>query len=164
MDNEGIILWQNSFSVGIKLIDEQHMELVNLTNKLFASCLMDQKLSKKVFMDTIHEVVEYVSYHFGTEEKIMQRVNYPGFAEHKNEHRVFVQEVFIKAEDFKANKPFAPLTFVYFLKDWVLQHIAVCDKKMGDHIVVLKRRGAFQNLALKVKKDQATERMNVSCA
>jgi hypothetical protein len=40
-----------------------------------------------------------------------------------------------------------------------LHHIAVSDKKLGSYLVVLKRGGQLHNMTLKVKKDEATNRV-----
>ena len=161
MTEKKVVQWQNSYSVGIKLIDEQHMELIKLTNKLFNNCMSGRERSRATFLSTIHSAVEYVGYHFSTEEKVMERVNYPDLIKHKNEHATFVREVFSKVEEFKAGKVLAPLTFVYFLRDWVLHHIAVNDKKMGDYLIALQKNGELQKMTLKVKKDEASDRMHI---
>ena len=156
-----VVQWQNSYSVGIRLVDEQHMVLINMTNKLFANCMADRERSRNTFLDIIREAVDYVGYHFSTEEKLMERVNYPEYAQHKKEHTVFVREVLSKVEDFNAGKVFTPLAFAYFLRDWVLNHIAVNDKKMGDYILQLRRSGELQKMTLKVKKDRAKDRVHI---
>ena len=156
-----IVDWQNSYSVGIRLIDEQHMELIRLTNKLFASCMRGTERSRDVFLDTIHETVDYVGYHFGTEEKIMERVSYPELQAHKLEHKSFVRKVFKNVEEFNSGRLLTPLTFVYFLRDWVLHHIAVCDKKLGEYIIAMRRSGELQKLTIMVKKDETTNRMQI---
>ena len=161
MNAKVIVQWQNSYSVGIKLIDEQHMELINLTNKLYASCRTGKQSSINTFLDVVHDAVDYTGYHFSTEEKIMARVNYPGFPEHKKEHADFVREVFIRVEEYKAGKSFAPLQFVYFLRDWIVHHIAVSDKKMGDYLVSLKRSGELHKITLRVKKNEASNRVQI---
>ena len=148
-----------SYSVGIKLVDEQHMELVKLTNKLFTNCMAGRERSRNVFFETIREAVDYVGYHFGTEEKIMERINYPEYTEHKKQHADFVREVLSKVEDINAGRHVTPLSFVYFLRDWVLHHIAVSDKKFGNYLMELKRSGALQNMTVTVKKDEAKDRM-----
>ena len=158
-DKKDIVIWQNSYSVGIKLIDEQHMHLIKLTNKLFASCLEDQEKSKDVFLATIHESVDYVGYHFGIEEKVMERVNYPNYKKHKEEHGNFVRMVFSKVEEFNSGKIFTPISFVYFLRDWILHHIAVSDKKMGEYLMMMQKSGELRKITLKVKKDEATTRV-----
>jgi hemerythrin-like metal-binding protein len=156
-----VVKWQNSYSVGIKLIDEQHMELIRLTNKLFTSCLAGQERSISIFLNTIHEAVDYTSYHFGTEEKIMERIIYPDYINHKKEHTEFVREVFTKVDEFKSGKIFTPLQFVYFLRDWVLHHIAVNDKKLGEYLLMMKRSGELQKMTLMVKKENATNRIKI---
>ena len=152
-----MVKWQNSYSVGISQVDEQHKELINLTNKLFISCMDSLGSSGSTFLEVLHKVVDYVGYHFGTEEKIMKRVNYPGFLNHKREHEAFVREVFTKAEEFETKKIQTPLLFVYFLKDWVLKHIAVCDKQMGEYLKLLMKNGELHRMALQERKDEEAD-------
>jgi hemerythrin-like metal-binding protein len=159
MDNKMVVQWQNSYSVGVRPIDEQHMELIRLTNKLFNSCMEGQEKGNSAFLEVIHEAVEYIGYHFGTEEKIMERINYLDFARHKKEHTDFVREVYTKVEDFESGKILAPLMFVYFLRDWVLHHIAVSDKRLGDYLLLMKRNGYLQRMSLRVRRDMTTNRM-----
>jgi hemerythrin-like metal-binding protein len=161
MAEQDVVRWQNSYSVNIKLIDEQHMELIKLTNKLFANCMAGKQRSTSTFLDIIHSAVEYTGYHFETEERIMERIKFPEYAAHKSEHKDFVREVIKRVEEFKAGKILAPLTFVYFLRDWVLRHIAVSDRKLGDHIIHLKRSGELQKMTLMVKKDDAANRVYI---
>jgi hemerythrin-like metal-binding protein len=161
MADDMVVQWQNSYSVGVKLIDEQHMELIRLTNKLFYNCMAGLERGNSAFIDTIHEAVDYAGYHFGTEEKVMERINYPDYTRHKQEHIDFVKQVCVKVDDFASGKMHAPIQFVYFLRDWVLHHIAVCDKKMGDYILALKRNGDLQRMTLKIKRDMSTNRMSI---
>ena len=159
MNKKTVVQWQNSYSVGVKPIDEQHMELINFTNKLFSSCMSGQDKTKGAFLQAIHEAVEYTGYHFGTEERLMERINYPHYASHKKEHMDFVKEVLIKVEEFESGKVLVPLGFVYFLRDWVLHHIAVCDKRLGDYLLSLRRTGDLQRIVLKVKNDPVKKRL-----
>ena len=148
-----VVQWHNSYSVGIKLVDEQHMKLIDLTNKLFQNCLESREQYTKVFLDTIHDAVDYIGYHFSTEELIMKRINYPDLVAHKKEHTEFVREFLSRANEFNSdNKMNTPLAFVYFLKDWVLRHIAVCDKKMGDYIITMHKSGELKKLFPNSKK------------
>ena len=158
MTDRNVVQWQNSYSIGIKLVDEQHMELIKLTNRLFSNCMAGHERSRSSFLSIVHEAVDYTSYHFGTEEKIMERVNYPAYGSHKQEHATFVREVYSKIDDFNAGKLMAPLAFVYFLRDWVLHHIAVCDKKLGEYLIGLRRSGGLHSLTLNVRKDAVTNR------
>jgi hemerythrin-like metal-binding protein len=103
-------------------------------------------------MSAIRGMVDYVGYHFSTEEKIMERVNYPEYKIHKKEHSDFVKEVLRQVQDFQAGQKVSANDLVLFLKDWVLAHIAVCDKKMGIYLIKLKREGALHHITMKVKQ------------
>ena len=155
MIEETIVKWQNSYSVGIGLIDKQHMKLIELTNKLFSSCMAGKERTKSdsIFLEVIQEIVSYVSYHFSTEEKVMERVNYPEYKAHRYEHTSFAREVLSKIEEFNAGKINTPLSFVYYLRDWVLHHIAVNDKKLGDYLLEIKKKGDLQQIVLRVKRE-----------
>ena len=148
MTDDSIVEWQPSYSMGINLIDEHHMELINLTNRLFRSCMsgQGQERSRSIFLDSIHDAVDYIGYHFSAEEKIMERVNYPELKNHKKQHTDFVKEVYTRVDDFNSGRYSNPLSFVYFLKDWVLHHIAVCDKKIGEYILALQKSGELPKI------------------
>jgi hemerythrin len=152
-----IVQWHSSYSVGIPLIDEQHKELINLTNKLYESCVEGRESSKVIFMRTIRGAVDYIGYHFSTEEMVMTRINYPDYANHKKEHTEFVREVLKEVEDFKTGKKFTPNAFVRYLKDWVLAHIAVSDKRLGEYLIRMKKEGGLGGITLKVKKVTQTD-------
>ncbi|MDR2135410.1 MAG: bacteriohemerythrin [Treponema sp.] len=148
-----IVEWHDSYSVGIRLVDDQHKELINLTNRLHEASVLGWDKSKVAFMSAIRAAVDYVGYHFSTEEKIMKRVNYPDYKNHKKEHADFVKEVLRQVQDFQAGQKVSANDFVVFLKEWVLAHIAVCDKKMGIYLVKLKREGALHSITMKVRQE-----------
>ena len=158
-----IVEWHDSFSVGVKLVDEQHQKLIAFTNKLFGSCMSGNERTKtdSIFLSVLHEVVDYADYHFSTEEKIMQRINFPDYNMHKHEHVEFGKEVLIKLEEFKFGKINTALSFVYYLRDWVLHHIAVSDKKLGSYLLELKRSGSLEQMVVKVKRDPETDNLQV---
>ena len=141
-DSQVLVEWHDRYSVGIPKIDEQHKELLRLTNELYASCLKDNDEEAKVhFKSTIGAIVNYVSEHFGAEERLLQRINYPGYAAHKQEHDNFVKKVLEQVKDFSEGRSFVPNNFVRYLKDWILGHIAMSDKLYSEYIFKLKREG-----------------------
>ncbi|GHV85498.1 hypothetical protein AGMMS50230_11060 [Spirochaetia bacterium] len=147
-----IVTWQKSYSVNIPLIDVQHMELINLTNKLYRSCMNGRDNSKEMFMTVLRGAIDYVGYHFSTEEKVMERVAYPGYGNHKQEHNTFVLDVLKSVDNLAKTDKYNPLAFVTYLKDWVLTHIAVSDKELGQYLLGLKKQGTLQNITLRVKQ------------
>jgi hemerythrin len=128
-----LVTWSPTFSVGIKLIDEQHKELLNLTNDLFNHCIGDEAAEKAYFEKVIHEAVNYVKIHFSTEEKIMRKTNFSGYLDHKREHDAFVLIVVDQIRAFNEGKKFNLTLFTKFLKNWILTHIALKDKQYFEY-------------------------------
>jgi hemerythrin len=133
MENVNLVKWSDDYSVGILAIDNQHKELVKMTNALFLGCERTG-LTVVYFMKAIQAAVKYAKIHFATEEKYMIQVNYPDYAAHKKEHENFVTEVLSQTRLFEEGKT-VPLTFALFLKNWLLNHIAISDKKYSKFLI-----------------------------
>ncbi|MDR2807575.1 MAG: bacteriohemerythrin [Spirochaetaceae bacterium] len=150
MEEKLFVEWDNRYSVGIPAIDEQHKELFNLTNNLYSACLQGDKESGEYFKEVIRATVNYVRFHFTAEEKIMMRIQYPELEDHKRDHESFVKKVLDDVKAFEEGHNFVPNTFVRFLRDWVLTHIAVTDKKYAEYILNLKKRGLLRGTLTQV--------------
>ncbi|MDR2662978.1 MAG: bacteriohemerythrin [Treponema sp.] len=131
--DEDSVFWDDAYSVGFELIDGQHKELVRMTNELFEGCKKGGTAADLAFMATIRNAVEYAQTHFYTEEKYMKKVNYPDLAAHVKEHESFVATVVEAVKTFEEGKA-EPLALARFLKHWLLNHIAVSDKKYGPYL------------------------------
>jgi hemerythrin len=123
------ISWSPIFSMGVTVIDNQHKELIKLTNELYNHCIGDPESERDYFKKSIKKVVEYVKKHFASEENIMRKTAFSGYAEHKKEHDSFVLNILRMIRFYKADNKMALIDFTHFLREWVLAHIAVCDKK-----------------------------------
>ena len=143
MQQDTLVEWDDRYSVGIPLIDDQHKELVRLTNALYKGCLAGEESARSWFMATVKGTVDYVKYHFGVEEQLLQNVDYPELAEHKREHEAFVKHILDEVQSFTAGKKFVPNVFVRYLRDWILSHIVVADKRYAAFILNLKKQGAL---------------------
>ncbi|GHU08917.1 hemerythrin [Spirochaetia bacterium] len=137
--------WDPRYALGISLIDEQHQELIRLTNELYNSCLLGDDLLKDAFSRAVKGTVDYVKYHFSAEEKLLENARYPDLEGHKKLHAAFVKQILDDVINFETGKKFVPNTFVRFLKDWILSHIAVEDKKYAEYIFSRKKQGESNN-------------------
>jgi hemerythrin len=146
--NSELISWSAAFSVGIKIIDDQHKELFTLVNDMFNHVVGDAQAEKAYFKGVIQKAVDYVRVHFSTEEEIMLRTHFPGYGEHKKAHDVFVLTVVEKVRDFEAGKEFTLLEFTQFLKEWILTHIAIMDKGYFTYFKQIATRKADGKLGI----------------
>ncbi|MDR3147074.1 MAG: bacteriohemerythrin [Treponema sp.] len=133
--------WDDKYSVGIPLIDEQHKELIRLTNELYQGCLAGDAAAHDFFFNAIHKAMDYVKYHFSAEEKLLTNMKYPHLAEHKKQHEDFVRKMVEDVKSFQGGKKFVPNNFVRFLKEWILSHIAIADTQYATYLMNLKKQG-----------------------
>ncbi len=122
-----LVSWTSSLSVGVREIDEQHVKLVELLNKLYAA--MKSGKGNDALGKILNDLVEYTVYHFDHEEKLFARLGYPQAQAHAREHAALKAKVSEFAAAFKAGKAKVTTDILNFLKDWVVNHIKVTDKK-----------------------------------
>ncbi len=129
-----LMKWNESMSVNIEEIDHQHQELVAIINSLFDA----MKVAKgfDVLDVVIDKLVNYVHYHFETEEKYFDKFEYSESQLHKNEHRKFSEQIYEARKAFNEGKltkseEGTPLTVELWklLKDWFINHVMIFDKK-----------------------------------
>ncbi|MCL2242984.1 MAG: bacteriohemerythrin [Treponema sp.] len=138
------IIWSDSFSVGIKLIDDQHQGLFDITNNLYSHVTGNEDEERAYFDEVINQALDYVKNHFVTEEKCMLATNFPDYHKHKKTHDEFTFTVLRSVNEFKSGKSIVLEKFAGFLKEWILSHIAVMDKQYSLYfrkIAAIKRDG-----------------------
>jgi hemerythrin len=118
--------WNESLSVGVQQIDNEHKKLVDLINALNDS--MKNGKSKETLQKVFSELVDYTMTHFSNEELLMQKVNYTNFSGHKREHDELTKKARVLKEDFIAGKMMVSIDVRDFLKNWIVNHIQKTDK------------------------------------
>lgn len=127
------INWNESLSVKIASIDEQHKKLISMINSFYDN--INEKSSKELMFDLIKALKEYTVFHFSIEEKYMKQYEYPGYASHKKEHDKFFEKVLSFEERYKNGKLILTVEITNFIKDWVSDHIMNIDKKYSDYLI-----------------------------
>jgi hemerythrin len=137
------IPWDDQYSIGVPMVDEQHRQLLDLANALYETCREGSTSARDGFKSAARATAEYIRTHFLAEEQIMDRVGYSDAAAHRAEHKEFIKTFLGEVKAFEEGKPFVSHAFANFLKEWVLRHIAMTDKKMGAHLVKMAKNGEF---------------------
>ena len=146
--NDELVKWAPAFSCGLKLIDDQHKELVKLVNDMFSHVSGNEAEEHTYFNKVIQEAVKYVKIHFATEEKIMIATKFEGYIDHKRAHDKFVITVAENIKDYQAGKRLTLSSFTRYLKDWVLSHIAVMDKQYFEYFKKIATRKEDGSLSI----------------
>ena len=144
-----LITWDHKYDTGIEVLDNQHKQLIEMTNELYNACMKGDKLLSDLFKETMHHMVEYVHFHFSAELKFMKSINYPGYHDHKLMHDKLIKDILAAAKDAKDDKKFVPNNFVRILRDWIIGHIAVYDKDYALYVKDQRRLGLITDQMLK---------------
>ncbi|MDR2702387.1 MAG: bacteriohemerythrin [Spirochaetaceae bacterium] len=142
------VTWSDSYSMGVKIIDDQHKGLLDFVNDLFNHSTGNERDEAAYFKDVIHQAVQYVKDHFQTEEKLMIATKFAGYPAHKKAHDEFTLKVVQSVKDFESGKRLVLEKFAYFLKDWVLTHIAVMDRQYAEYFRKIATRKADGKLTI----------------
>jgi hemerythrin len=144
-DNKDMVVWDEKYATGIQLIDSQHKELFSLTNELFRACTGKDEELKDVFKETIGRMVEYVRSHFGAEQELLQRIEYPDYQEHKKQHDMLIHDILEAVNAYSKGEKFVPNQFVRTMRDWILSHIAFTDRLYVSYIAARKKNGLLSD-------------------
>lgn len=122
------IEWDQSLSLDIEEIDNQHKGLIDIINFLESSAKTPDL--HKICFEIVMKLKQYCDEHFMTEEKYMIKYDYPLFVEHKKEHAEFIKNVLdFEMACVEFYSPYTPM--LDFLKGWFVKHIKDTDIKMG---------------------------------
>jgi hemerythrin-like metal-binding protein len=131
-----VLEWEDKFSVGISMIDDEHKKIIGLLNK--AICVKEQNGNPEELREVLREITNYVLTHFKTEESYMKEFNYPEYKDHKEEHRNFSNETITYKDNVIKGDYQIANEIIEYLKWWLVNHIQVTDKKYTD---CFKRNG-----------------------
>jgi len=131
--------WTEDLATGVEIIDNQHKELFTRINDLVDA--IKQKTCKYKISDVVQFLDDYIVLHFGEEEKLMQQNGYPDYPAHRAQHKKFVanfevlKKEVLKLEGGKKRGSYdLSVETNRVVVDWILEHIARIDKKLGSFI------------------------------
>ncbi|GAB6098782.1 hypothetical protein JCM16358_06610 [Halanaerocella petrolearia] len=139
-DGATLIQWDDSYLVGVELIDEQHKELFKRINDLIKANKLNK--GKEEVEEIIEFLADYTVKHFSDEEELQQEYGYPHYDAHKDLHESFVQDI----KDFKAEfedgkaDTASMMKFNKRITQWLIDHVKGIDQKLAEHIQEQKQK------------------------
>lgn len=120
------VRWSDDYCIGIEAVDSQHKKLFDIMNQL--SLASEQDVDIKDIVDLFEELNSYTQYHFKEEEIYFSTLPPEEFERHKKEHEFFITELDNTIQ--QCNRIGAlSLGLLYFLNDWLVNHILIEDQK-----------------------------------
>jgi hemerythrin-like metal-binding domain len=126
--------WKDSFAIGVPEIDRQHKALCDKIDDLFAACSGGKGGNEVV--KTLDFLTEYTIKHFADEEKLQQKVGYPGFSRHKALHNDFTAQVLKLKKELAASGHSVPMVINVnnVISTWLINHIMKEDKQLKEYM------------------------------
>ncbi|GAP23081.1 bacteriohemerythrin [Leptolinea tardivitalis] len=119
--------WNESYSVGVKTMDDQHKKLIGMINQLH-DAMKEGKGSSEIG-SVLSGLSDYTKYHFTAEEKLLKENNYPMLLIQENRHKEFITKLDEFQKDVSSKNLAISLKVRDFLRDWLINHISGEDKK-----------------------------------
>lgn len=127
------MIWNESLSVGVKALDDDHKKLVEMINEMLDGILNNRR--QEALSQVLGKLVKYTKFHFDREEEYFARTGYAAAPHHISEHQQLIKKVTVLQARFKAgDASLNPLELMQFLKDWLVRHIMEEDKKYKMHL------------------------------
>ncbi len=120
-----MIGWNDSFALGVPLIDAQHKQLFTIISELNDAMLRRQ--GNAVLGTTLDKLLDYTAKHFSAEEQMLVSKGYFALAQHKRIHEHFKSMIKKYSDDFKAVSISVNVQLMNLLQDWLVHHIQGTD-------------------------------------
>ncbi len=129
------IEWVSELETGIKLIDWQHREFIELVNRLLDSSM--RNVDRRLLADSFKFLNCYICEHFYLEEAAMLEYSYPHYTMHHISHNSFREEINGLEMSLKAdgNTHDLAIKLNYLTVSWVMNHVKVEDKNLIRHLL-----------------------------
>ena len=124
------IRWDDSYSTGLTILDEQHRGMVSLINSFFFH--KNDPFIERILVPTALMTMNFAKIHFLTEQQLMEEAAYPGLEEHIKAHERLYYDLIKTEKESRAARDADG--FLAFLKTWWLSHNEQYDRPYIPHL------------------------------
>jgi hemerythrin len=121
--------WTKDLSIGHELIDADHQHIFDTANRLQAEILEDPEHS--IVGEVLVDLIEHTGGHFMREEALMQAIQFPGYEEHKLQHKMLMDKVNNLHRQFMNGRNNLSVEVSEFLRRSLVHHILNSDMELG---------------------------------
>ena len=127
------ITWDDSLSVNVEEIDEDHRRLVDLFNILSHSVAEGD--AADYIEAVLEELIACTIWHFRHEERLMLLYKYDGLEGHKEEHLELIKSVRALQQKFHKENKLLTTEDIEYLANWLTEHIVGYDMNLGFYLM-----------------------------
>jgi hemerythrin len=128
-----LIAWTSQLNVGVKLLNNDHKQLVNLINSLHDGLVTGQ--AKPELESVFESLVSFTRIHHANEEKFLAEAGYHGFQAHKREHDQMLDQLLeLQIRFIQSAQLGVEMEIMQRLRVWLFKHIQGSDQKFAPHL------------------------------
>ena len=123
-----VLHWRSQFSVGIKVVDHDHQELIGRIRNHQVS--LEECADTDKIIEILDAIYADIAEHFALEEKLMEQLRYAAYADHKEDHETLLddlREIIAGVED---EGMLDQVQLTDDLNRWFSDHFRVHDAKL----------------------------------
>jgi len=125
MKKSGPIAWKEEYMVHVPVIDEHHKKFVGILNNLYSILISDP--CKEKISEIFFALLNYAEHHLLQEEIYFKNYRFPGFQQHKESHKQFIDRIGEFQDDYAEGKEDVCVSLYKYLREWFEHHILQYD-------------------------------------
>ena len=126
------IEWDPALATGDAQVDSEHRALYALAAEM--DRLVEAGETEELVDECLMRVLSYAREHFGHEEDLMARVEYPDLERHQQLHDEFAAEAERLSIERLAGVHFSAVGLTDFMHGWLNTHVSTEDRQFGAFI------------------------------
>ena len=119
------VIWDETFSVGVEILDEQHKKLIKMLNTMIEAPNTD--VGSEAVSTILTQMRQYATEHFSLEEEYMIKYGYMNCDQHRAQHKQFIKRIAMLCIETMQQRKGVPTEMLEFLKSWWVNHILGTD-------------------------------------
>jgi hemerythrin-like metal-binding protein len=123
------LMWNNSCTVGVQAMDDQHGILLDALNELRSALLHGAE--NRTVRTMLNRVTELMRLHVESEERLLALYEFPGLAAHRAEHQRLLGRLAQFDVRFEQRQAGSVYELVEYLRKWFTSHTGVAGQKYG---------------------------------
>jgi hemerythrin len=120
--------WSDDHLLNVVRLDNEHRWMVDLVNVAQNAALGTDSATLAAALEALDE---YANYHFGEEEAVLERTNYPCATIHRQSHAQMAAVLTDLRHEVLIGLPLPNPAAAQMLREWLLTHLAEDDRAIG---------------------------------
>ena len=128
-----VVKWSDAFKTGIRVIDNDHRMLFEITERLVESANRNEH--PDALNDIIDCLVDYAEGHFEREETYMAKCGFPELQAHQIEHQKATEKIYEIRDLYRSHPDQIDIVEVAeFFTRWLVEHIRDKDQRYVPYV------------------------------